>query len=545
MARRLARAASTHAVATCTALILAHAPSALAQAPDPSAPPPQQDAEDDDVEIEAESTTAPAAPVTAPAEPASAATASAPAEPSSAPAAATAAPTTTDAPTPVVSVATEDQAGSAVSKPTPQADAAPVAAETKSVFGTRLPRGESLLSASLEAEGSNYRRPLRLGFGLWGFVQAQYSSNQISEDQLDADGHSLNQNEFSVPRARLRLDHGWKYAFATIELEAGTSGGPPVRLRRAEASLLYRGSVEDNKTPPLVLTGGITDIPFAGELGESQRDRLFLERSLPSQALFPSNADLGAKLWGAYGAVDYSVALINGEPLAENGWPRDPNAAKDVTGRVGAQARLGDTGLVKGGVSFYVGRGYSAGTPPTKDTLQWVDLNNNGSVDNGEIQGLTGSTGLESKNYDRFAAALDVGTTWVLPWGPLQAGGEVFIASNMDRGLLPNDPIVSGANSRQFGASAFIVQSITRWVGLGFRGAFYDPNSNIIEQRAGVFHLKNQQFWELSPSVALMIDRARLTGQYDFVLDHLGRDSSGVPSDVANNRWTIRLQVDL
>jgi hypothetical protein len=515
-----------------------------------------QDVGDDDVEIEVEeSTPAPAPEPSVPPAHAAGPTApgaappavepqppvqTAPAEQaaSPAPAAASASPAEQASSPERVSAETADEKAAAE----PATASAEVPA--KGQLATRLPRGESLLSAGIEAEGSNYRRPLRLGFGIWGFVQAQYSANQISEDQLDADGHSLNHDGFDVPRARLRLDHGWKYAFATIELEAGTIGAP-VRLRRAEASLLYRGAVPDDKTPLIVLTGGITDIPFAAELAESQRDRLFVERSLPSQAIFPSNADLGAKLWGAYEFLDYSVALINGEPLGENGWPRDPNAAKDVTGRVGAQARLGQAGLLKGGVSFYVGKGFSPGTPATKDTLQWVDLNSNGVVDSGEIQGLTGSSAIESQNYNRFAAALDLGTTWVLPWGPLQAGGELFVASNLDRGLLPNDPITSGASSRQLGASAFLQQGITRWVLLGVRGSFYDPNSNIVEQRSGDFHLKNQQFWEVSPSIALLIDRARLTGQYDFVFDHLGRDSAGVPSDVANNRWTIRLQVDL
>jgi len=545
---------------TCLAALLGTTHSSFAQ----KQPATASDAADDDVEIEVDdSTPAPAAPPPASAAPAVPGQASpapgqaaapvappAPANPTAAAAsqspviaesasAAPAAPVQKDQ----TSAATASEASSGAASSSAKASTS-TETPAKGQLATRLPRGESLVSAGIEAEGSNYRRPLRMGFSVWGFVQAQYSANQISEDQLDADGEPLNHDGFDVPRARLRLDHGWKYGFATLELEAGTIGAP-VRLRRAEASLLYRGAVPDDKTPPLVLTAGITDIPFAAELGESQRDRLFLERSLSSQAIFPSNADLGAKLWGAYGFLDYSVALINGEPLSNSGWPRDPNAAKDVTGRVGAQARLGDVGLLKGGVSFYVGKGFSPGTPATKDTLQWVDLNSNGVVDSGEIQGLTGSSAIESQNFNRYAAALDLGTTWVLPWGPLQAGGEIFVASNMDRGLIPNDPIISGASSRQFGASAFLQQGITRWVLLGVRGAFYDPNSNIVEQRAGEFHLKNQQFWELSPSLAVLIDRARLTGQYDFVFDHLGRDAAGVPSNVANNRWTIRLQVDL
>src|SRR5690606_39244968 len=167
----------------------------------------------------------------------------------------------------------------------------------------------ALKGAVVDKEGSNYRRVLKPGFAVSGFVQAQYQTSQLSEDQLDPDGAPLNQDEFSVRRARIRLDHGWSYGFATLEVDAGTIGGANLRLRRAEASLFYRGQAPVDVTPWLVLTAGVTDIPFALELGESQRDRLFMEQSIASRALFPTPADIGAKLWGAYEFIDYSIAV--------------------------------------------------------------------------------------------------------------------------------------------------------------------------------------------------------------------------------------------
>src|SRR5690606_3482757 len=127
------------------------------------------------------------------------------------------------------------------------------------------------------------------------------------------------------------------YAFARLELDASTWGGAPVRIRRAEASLLYRGEIPDDVTPPVVFTAGVTDVPFGAELAESQLDRLFMEQSLSSRALFPSPADLGVKLWGAYDVFDYALALVNGEPSAEDGLSLDPNSAKDFSGRVGTE----------------------------------------------------------------------------------------------------------------------------------------------------------------------------------------------------------------
>src|SRR5690606_6995639 len=131
--------------------------------------------------------------------------------------------------------------------------------------------------------------------------------------------------------------HGWEWAAATLEMDASTVNGFRVGPRRAEASLLYRGTSDDSVTPLLVLTAGITDLPFGAEIGESQRDRVFMERSVGGVALFPTEADVGMKLWGAYRFLNYAVAVVNGEPLVDSAFPRDPVAAKDVVGRVGTR----------------------------------------------------------------------------------------------------------------------------------------------------------------------------------------------------------------
>ena len=39
--------------------------------------------------------------------------------------------------------------------------------------------------------------------------------------------------------------------------------------------------------------------------------------------------------------------------------------------------------------------------------------------------------------------------------------------------------------------------------------------------------------------------RARLVFQYDIVRDKLGRDEAGIPTDLKNDRMTVRLQVNL
>lgn len=404
---------------------------------------------------------------------------------------------------------------------------------------------EEIAPRSLVAEGSNYVRPLRNGLRWWGFVQAQFQTNQDSEDQLNAEGEPLNQDQFGVRRARLRIDHGWENAFATLELDAGTLNGPNIRLRRAEASLLYRGGAPDDVVPLFVLTGGVTDIPFGAEIGESQRDRLFMERSIASTALFANEADLGVKLWGGYKFLNYAVAVINGEPLGQDGFPRDPNAHKDIVGHVGASALLRDNLRLDGGLSFYTGQGFAPGSTATKDSLTWVDDNANGVAESYEILGVTGSSALPSQNFSRWALGLDLGTSVVTPIGLSRVQGEVVIATNLDRTILPSNPVLTGSDARQTGLSLSLTQQITDYGVVGFRAAFYDPNSDLFEQRAGVTHLRNQTYWVLTPVVGVTLSHGRLIAQYDFVQDQLGRDDQGVPTDVRNDQFTLRLQVDL
>lgn len=410
---------------------------------------------------------------------------------------------------------------------------------------TTAPAGTSDSPASLVAEGSNYVRPVRRGLAWWGFVQAQYQRNQISEDQLAPGGEPLNLDQFVLRRARLRIDRGWEWAAATLEMDASTVNGFRIGPRRAEASLLYRGTSDDRVTPLLVLTAGITDLPFGAELGESQRDRVFMERSIGSTALFPTEADIGVKLWGAYRFLNYAVAVVNGEPLVDRAFPRDPVAAKDVVGRVGTRAVLLPSLTLEGGVSFYNGTGFSPGRDATKDTITWIDDNNNGFAEPHEIQGVTGSAAVPSKTFRRWAVGIDLGVAKRTVLGVTRVAGEAVAASNLDRGLLVSDPVLSGADIRQLVLSLSAVQQISDYVLVGFRAAYYDPNSDVFEQRAGVFHLKDEAYWVLSPTLGLTLPHGRLVGQYDVVADHLARDDRGVPTNAKNDQLTIRLQVDL
>lgn len=374
-------------------------------------------------------------------------------------------------------------------------------------------------------------------------MHAQYEHSELSEDQL-LQGEPVNQDRFVLRRARLRFDHGTEFTALTLELDANNVNGLKVGVRRAEGALLWR-SPDALAAPLLMLSAGITDIPFGAEIVESPRDRMFMERSLGSRALFPTEADAGAKLSVVYGPFAAVVAVMNGEPLDARGFPSDPNAAKDIIGHVAAAAPLGKAVVLEAGASIASGKGFHPGSPASKDSLVWVDENNDGVAQATEVRGVAGSAPTSSENYDRDAVGLDLRLTVPTPIGRGEVFAEGFVANNYDRGLLGADPIQTGIDVRQLGASMSLSQEVTQWAYAGFRAAVYDPNTDLFEQRKGTILPVSQQIWTFSPVLGARIERARLSVQYDFVQDSLARDKQGVPTDAKNDQFTARLEVSL
>jgi hypothetical protein len=469
--------------------------------------PPPVPADDEDLEVPASATPAtPSATVPAPTTSASSA---APTEPEAAPAPAAipseAPATPAPAPTPVV-VTTAPRV------------AAPPPAKEESLLGLR--------------------------FG--GYVHAQYQRNGLSEDQLQQGGAPLNQNQFSVRRARLRVDRVWDYASASVELDANTVRGPRIGIRRAEASLFYRGNNALALPPLVAVTAGVMDIPFGYELSQSARVRWFMERSTGNLALFPTEPDVGAKVWGAVSYFRYAVALMNGQPVEEGGFPRDPNNAKDLIARFGAEVAPTKRLSVAGGTSFVYGKGFHPGQSATKSSVIWVDANEDGTQQAGEFFGVPGSSAVASENFERWVIGLDLGASLETKLGRSHVYGEAFVASNYDRGFSPSDPVTTGVDARQAGGYVAITQELANYGVVGFRAAIYDPNSDIIETRGGKTLPKLQTVKTFSPLVGFVLPgRARLLLQYDFVRDYLARDEVGVPTDADNDQLTVRLQVEL
>ncbi|HEY3255186.1 MAG TPA: hypothetical protein VGJ91_14600, partial [Polyangiaceae bacterium] len=400
-------------------------------------------------------------------------------------------------------------------------------------------------SVQLETNGTS--RPVPIGFRISGYLQTQFESDQSSADQLQQGGAPLNQDRFTLRRGRLRFDRGWEYAEARLELDANTTRGMNAGIRRAEGSVLYRGSNGYDLPPLIMLTLGVTDLPFGFELLEAASARPFMERSAGSLALFPTEMDVGLKLSGAVSFVRYAFAVSNGEPVDTlNRYPRDPNAAKDFSGRVGVETQPLTALSLAGGTSFYQGTGFHAGTDATKPSFTWLDINEDRAIQANELQPVPGASAQPSTNFKRWAYGLDLELTLRTKFGNTRLVAEGFLASNLDRAYLIADPALGQNDIREAGGQLALVQDVTPWGQVGFRASYYDPNSDFFDSLRGRQVPTSLSTTTLSPMVALRWrDTVRLSFQYDFVRDSLAKDSAGVPTDAKNNHLTLRLQVQL
>jgi len=390
---------------------------------------------------------------------------------------------------------------------------------------------------------------------LSGYIQAQYESHQDAQDQLDPSGNPLNTDRFVLRRARIKLQKEWQYASTMVELDGNTVNGPAFSLWHAEASLLYRGERPLTAPPMVQLTMGLFDTPFGYELVESPKTRLFMERSLMSRSLWPGEPDVGARLTSALGWFRGSVAVLNGNPAGEKvGYPlRDPASVKDITARAGAELEPLPWLFLAGGVSVYNGTGFHAGTAATKNAVEWVDTNGDGLIEPNELIGVAATSATPSQAFSRWVVGGDLRAEAKSSLGVTRLTFEAMIASNMDRGLFIADPILTHFNNREVGFSLGVTQEIFGYGVVGFRYDSYDPSSGDQQGlQGGTLLPLSQTVTTYSPLLGITLPdrlglpaRARLLFEYDVIKDEMGRDPRGVPTDLANDTWTLRLQGSL
>lgn len=379
-----------------------------------------------------------------------------------------------------------------------------------------------------------------------GYVQSQLVFSQLSESELDADGNARNLDRFLIRRGRLRIERTWRHASLAFEIDASTTRGPFVGIRRAETSFFYPGSHDG--APPLVMaTVGLTEVPFGYELRQSNRTRWFLERSAGSLAFQRGEPDVGLRVSGGFGPFRYAFAVMNGNPLDDRpgGEPNDLTRPKDLIGRIGVEETENEHFRFRLGASFNSGTGLHRGSPATKPTILWRDTNEDGVVQTVEVTGVPGRAATPSVAFRRWAVNADLGVDIHTPIGWSHLHGEVTMASNLDRSFYVADPVATGYDLREVAWYVAFLQEITDYAVVGFRADYYDPDSDLLDTRRGTRVPIDASQLTLSPMVGAQLPgRGRIVLQYDRIRDHLGRDAIGVPTDLRNDQFVARLQME-
>ncbi|MFO0644564.1 MAG: hypothetical protein U0183_35420 [Polyangiaceae bacterium] len=392
---------------------------------------------------------------------------------------------------------------------------------------------------------------------LSGYVHVDaVAFRQSSESQLDpSTGAPLNESRFLLRRARLRAESDQGYLHGALELDANTIAGPQVRPFAAEATFKwpasepYRGPAElaratfDRST--FAVSAGLLMTPFGYEVPERENVRPFLERSTFANELVPQSYDLGVRIMGGFGHVSYAFAVVNGSPIGNRTFPgQDPDTSKDLVFRVGGTGSFFGALRLSAGVSGLTGRGFHAGSPPTKDAVQWRDENGDGIVDVPELRVLPGAPGSPSEGFRRFALGADVNATLTLPGlGDLTARGELVRAKNLGRGTLVADPVAAGRDLRELGAAVSLTQEITPLGLVGVRFDTYDPDTDADEALPFVRVPRDTSLSTWAFLALIRWKKARFVVEYDHRKNPFGRSPAGTSTTLPDDSLTFRAVV--
>jgi hypothetical protein len=381
-----------------------------------------------------------------------------------------------------------------------------------------------------------------------GLLQVDGQRLERSVDQLDdGTGRPLNEDAFVLRRARLRAHGRWAWLGLDLELHADTVAGTPVLgIRHLEASAWVLDG-----TPWLRLGVGVFPLPFGFEVyDESNEQRLFTERTTLAEAFVPGVFDLGARLDARAGWARLAVAVVNGQPVGDRATPlADPSAGKDLAARLSAELE-GPLGLrLRAASSLLWGEGLSLGTVPTKDVLIWRDVNEDGLVQQSELGALRGAAARPSEAFRRWGVGADlVAELPIGALGPLALQLGWALASNLDRGVAPEDPIALGRDQRSSGWSVALLQTLGAHARLGARLDRYVPNLDALDRQGGVLVLAPGAFLTATFTGELRAELpggalGRLVLEYQRRDNALGRDAAGLPTRLADDVLRLRAEV--
>jgi hypothetical protein len=399
------------------------------------------------------------------------------------------------------------------------------------------------LRAGLAQEGRLRENPTAR---LSGYAQVDWTLyNQASQNQVDySTNQPLNGDRFTLRRGHIRLDAGRGVVSASLEVDANTVNGPQLRPIDAELGIRWPDSTE-NRLPQLAATLGLMKIPFGFEVPELDVVRPFLERSTVMRALFPGEFDLGVRFAARYRFLEWTIALLNGNPIGDKVFPAlAPSRTKEIVGRFGTQADVAGGVRFEAGVSADAGVGFHEGTPTTKAQLIWRDENGDGIVQPTEIQVIPGSAATPSQEFRRFAVGADARLTIpISSLGELELRAEIVRGQNLDRGVEYADPVGTGHDLRELGWYVGATQEITRWAMVGVRYDQYNPDQDASQQRAIGLVPTDRTYRSLALLAMLRYRSARLLVEYDKNGNALGLAANGSPTTLNDDALTVRGQV--
>jgi hypothetical protein len=384
---------------------------------------------------------------------------------------------------------------------------------------------------------------------LSGFMQVDYLRRDISIDELSQDGREpLNEDGFLFRHARLRLDRDWTWVGMSAETEFFADGNT---ARPVAFDVHAQMPGERGKPPVVQFRAGLFPIPFGYEnFNQSDYQRFFGERTLFVQGFVPGRFDLGAALSGHLWNVDWIVAVQNGQPLGAPDFAySDPNSAKDFAGRVRVSGEILPRLNAAVAVSVLAGEGFSPGTPATKDSFEWRDLDEDGRVLPSELIPIAGSAARASENFDRWGMGSDIQLWTQIPrLGELMVYGEAAVAVNLDRAIAPADPVTLGRDQRGLGFYMAATQEVTEYSTVGVRYEQYEPNVDELEMFDGRTVVTRRRFRMVTAGISgnLKISnytRARVLAEYEYQRNSLGRDERGRPDHLDNNTLRVRFEV--
>ncbi len=377
---------------------------------------------------------------------------------------------------------------------------------------------------------------------LTGYVQADSIAwSEDSSDELDpGTGEPLNQERFLIRRGRLRAETRRDALSGSIEFDGNTVNGAVARILSAQVGY----TVGERGKPLVVLSAGLFKIPFGAGAGPTSATSRSSSRLRSRVRCFPATTMVVRWRAAATASAQWSVALMNGAPSAmHNG--RERTSARAMTSSVGSARSSMPVSVADRGRRLGDHRaGLHAGTAATKDELQWVDENQDGIVQTTELQIVPGMTATPSQGFERNALGADIAVHWCLcKVGVGTAFAELVAATNLDRGIVYADPIVTDRDLRQLGFAIGIVQSIGEHAQLGVRYDRYDADRDANEREGVVLVGVDKVFSTVSVMATARWNDARVLVQYDHERNPFGRDDAGTPTTRSADKVTVRAQV--